>query len=354
MSLMNGSWKRGVGITALAILLGGCAAPTCTGKPSSGAVTPAAATSPVASSSPSPSPTASLAITPVTFHAGEVGAAYIPVAMAASGGQPPYTWTLGAGALPDGLVLGADGSVSGSPTSSGHFTFAVQAADSGGSAVTLAGSITIAPALSASLLPACARACQVEAGCVDVCGAFGQLSGGTGPFTYAANGYVPPGVRLGGGLAYVGTFTRPVSYWQSTVTVTDSFGETASLSPIFNVFPHISLAGGTCSGGFGTGCTLRIPISGGTPNAKPTVKLIGVAPYAPTTGSRCWDPTVTTPPNGYTLTVGGAYVSVSIPGNLINGYGATWTLAVTDQSLCSAGTYCVSSPATVKIAVQCG
>ena len=348
MSLMNGSWKRGVGITALAILLGGCAAPTCTGKPSSGAVTPAAATSPVASSSPSPSPTASLAITPVTFHAGEVGAAYLPVAMAASGGQPPYTWTLGAGALPDGLVLGADGSVSGSPTSSGHFTFAVQAADSGGSAVTLAGSITIAPALSASLLPACARACQVEAGCVDVCGAFGQLSGGTGPFTYAANGYVPPGVRLGGGLAYVGTFTRPVSYWQSTVTVTDSFGETASLSPIFNVFPHVALAGGSCEAIF-TPCSLQLKITGGTPAGTPSVKLAAIAPN-PNQG--CWSPTDTTPPAGYTLTVSGGYVNLFVP-RPTNGYGAVWTLVLTDQSRCSATSNCTSLGATATIGIEC-
>lgn len=348
MSLMNGSWKRGVGITALAILLGGCAAPTCTGKPSNGAVTPAAATSPVASSSPSPSPTASLAITPVTFHAGEVGAAYLPVAMAASGGQPPYTWTLGAGALPDGLVLGADGSVSGSPTSSGHFTFAVQAADSGGSAVTLAGSITIAPALSASLLPACARACQVEAGCVDVCGAFGQLSGGTGPFTYAANGYVPPGVRLGGGLAYVGTFTRPVSYWQSTVTVTDSFGETASLSPIFNVFPHIALAGGLCQGSWSSGCTVKLRYTGGS--GQVTGKVTAIGQYcSPTAG--CYS-TPTAPPAGLGITGGGGTVTFTVPSGNPNGYAAVLTVVVTDSSPCSGSTSCSSTGAQVSVVIS--
>ncbi len=47
----------------------------------------------------------------------------------ASGGSPPYTWQA-SGALPPGLVLGSDGTVSGTPTQIGSFPFSVTATDS--------------------------------------------------------------------------------------------------------------------------------------------------------------------------------------------------------------------------------
>jgi hypothetical protein len=108
------------------------------------------------------------------FHTGEVGVAYAPVALSATGGVQPYTWTVVAGALPTGLSIGSDGTVSGSPTSAGNFSFTVQAADSGNSVATVTGSVGIAAALSATLRSDCASQCSVELGC-NVCGAFGEV-----------------------------------------------------------------------------------------------------------------------------------------------------------------------------------
>lgn len=341
---VKGRWSAP--IAAAALLAASACSPQCgdtaTATPS---VTPVAQASPAASSTPA----VPLMVAPAAFHAGEIGAPYAAVPLSASGGVPPYAWSVASGALPDGLTLGADGSVSGGPTSAGSFTFAIQVTDASGATASAPGAIRIAGALSAGLLPACARACQVEAGCAEVCGGFGSLNGGTPPFTYSVNGYVPPGTRLGAGLAYSGTFSRPVSYWQSTVTVTDSFGETASVSPIFNVFPHVALASGACSGGYPTGCSVQLPIGGGS--GPFTVTLVSVA-QNPTQG--CWDPAATAPPAGYTLTVSGSSVVVSIPARILNGYAAVWTLQVTDRSLCGPNTSCVSGPATVRIGVQCG
>ncbi len=49
----------------------------------------------------------------------------------ASGGTSPYTWTLAAGDLPDGIALSSSGQLAGTPTSSGQYSFTVQVRDSG-------------------------------------------------------------------------------------------------------------------------------------------------------------------------------------------------------------------------------
>ncbi|MFY9553741.1 MAG: Ig domain-containing protein, partial [Blastocatellia bacterium] len=71
----------------------------------------------------------------VITSAGELPAARLNVdytfALAAVGGRPPYTWALASGStLPAGLTLnGTTGIISGKPTATGSFTFAVTATD---------------------------------------------------------------------------------------------------------------------------------------------------------------------------------------------------------------------------------
>lgn len=331
-------------VTALLVLLSACTPPSC--APSK--ATTVAATSPIPS--PSPTPTAPLQLTAPSFHAGEVGVDYTPVDLSATGGLQPYTWTISTGALPDGLTLATGGQVSGTPTRGGGFSFTVQVSDAGGGAAALPATIAISAAPSASLIPACARYCSVEVGCVDVCGSFGTLTGGTAPFTYAVQpgGFVPVGTHLNG-LALAGTFTQRAQFWQFTVLVTDALGQTTTISPTFYVFPHISLASGSCIGGYtggnGPGCQVRIPYAGGAGSL--SVKIVNNV--ANVQGCYSFGP----PPTGYSLSVGGGYVTVTIPGNIGSGYGAIWTLGVTDQGLCAASTFCASAPATVNIRVLC-
>jgi hypothetical protein len=48
----------------------------------------------------------------------------------ATGGIPPYTWSLSGGTLPDGLSLSGSGTISGTPTAEADFTFTVTVEDS--------------------------------------------------------------------------------------------------------------------------------------------------------------------------------------------------------------------------------
>ncbi|HTO45284.1 MAG TPA: putative Ig domain-containing protein [Burkholderiales bacterium] len=59
---------------------------------------------------------APLAITsPATLPAAQVGVPY-SFTLTATGGTPPYAWSLASGSLPAGLSLSASGLISGTPT----------------------------------------------------------------------------------------------------------------------------------------------------------------------------------------------------------------------------------------------
>ena len=69
-------------------------------------------------------------ITTTSLPNGKVGTAYSQTLQTA-GTTPPQTWSISAGALPDGLILApGTGIISGSPTATGTFTFTVKVVDS--------------------------------------------------------------------------------------------------------------------------------------------------------------------------------------------------------------------------------
>ncbi len=67
-------------------------------------------------------------ITTSTLPYAVVGAAFTQ-SLAASGGTPPYTWSISSGSLPAGLDLSSSGQISGTATHAGVFPFTVQLAD---------------------------------------------------------------------------------------------------------------------------------------------------------------------------------------------------------------------------------
>jgi len=72
----------------------------------------------------------SLSITTTSpLPSGVVGTGYSK-GLQASGGTPPYRWSIPSGGLPKGLSLASDGVLSGVPTTAGSFSFSIQVTDS--------------------------------------------------------------------------------------------------------------------------------------------------------------------------------------------------------------------------------
>jgi hypothetical protein len=100
---------------------------------------------------PAPSPTPALSITTASLPTASVGTAY-STAFAASGGSGTKTWSVSAGSLPAGLALGANGTLSGTPTSPATSTFTVKVA-AGGATAERAFSLDVASALQIAAPP---------------------------------------------------------------------------------------------------------------------------------------------------------------------------------------------------------
>jgi len=71
----------------------------------------------------------SLKIITATLKDGKTMQDYGQVKLDASGGTPPYTWSITAGQLPQGLKMDASGAITGVPMTDGTFSVSVQVTD---------------------------------------------------------------------------------------------------------------------------------------------------------------------------------------------------------------------------------
>jgi hypothetical protein len=283
-----------------------------------------------------------LKITSLPFHTGEVGIAYTTVLFGAAGGTPPYSWALSAGTLPGGLNLTSGGQLGGTPSATGHPSLTVHVTDSAGHAATAPGTFTVYAALGAT--QPCASLCSVEQGCT-VCGAFGHVSGGVGPYHYAITADNRPDGMGVSGLTLTGAFPPPgpLGQFNVTVRVSDKLGAARNVTGQWFVYQHIAISAtsASCSGFAISGCTTQVQYTGGTPNGAPTVKVTD-------TGT----PTL---PKGSTFTASNGVVSVSIAGSGcktiygLKGYNSVVTLVLVDQSACGVGSNCSSGNLSLTI-----
>lgn len=158
-----------------------------------------------------------LAIRTANLPGSTVGDAY-SAQLRATGGITPYAWSVHSGALPGGLTLNANGTLSGVPTTAGTFSFTLAVIDSARPAqlATRTYSVVINAALSVAtaVLPGGSQGVAYSARLL--------ASGGQGGDRWTiSSGALPPGLRLGLGGLISGTPTMSGTY-SFTVQATDS------------------------------------------------------------------------------------------------------------------------------------
>lgn len=171
---------------------------------------------------PAPPP---LAITTTTLPQARSGVLYAQT-LSATGGTSPYTWSLDSSSLP-GLTMNADGIISGTPFTTGVFSFTVRVTDRAGqsaqstlwlSVVEPAWPLTIATATLPTASMGRAYTAAFNAG------------GGTGPYTWSlADGLLPPGLTITESGLLKGTPMRNGTF-SFLVRVTGANGESTEKS----------------------------------------------------------------------------------------------------------------------------
>ncbi|MBM4396523.1 MAG: putative Ig domain-containing protein [Deltaproteobacteria bacterium] len=172
-----------------------------------------------------------LAVVTKELPDGQVGAAYA-AQVEAKGGDGQYTWS-STGGLPDGLALGADGKVAGTPTIAGDFSVEVKVTDglgleaAGNVAITVHGTASEVTITSKSPLP------NAEEG-TGYSFAFKAI-GGVTPYTWGiAGGKVPVGLTFASDGTLFGTPAEHGAF-DFTVRVFDSGDPTAKASAPFKL-----------------------------------------------------------------------------------------------------------------------
>ena len=215
--------------------------------------------------------TPKLAITtPATLPSGTVGTGYSQ-ALAATGGTTPYTWTTtttgGQTGLPGGVTL-SSGTLTGTPTASGTFTFNIKVTDSATSpaSVLQAESLTITPKLAIT------TSATLPAGTVGT--GYSQAlaaTGGTTPYTWTTTTTggqtgLPGGVTLSSGTltgtpTASGTFTFNIKVTDSATSPASVLqAESLTITPKLAITTSATLPAGTV----GTSYSQTLAATGGT------------------------------------------------------------------------------------------
>jgi hypothetical protein len=228
--------------------------------------------------------------------------------LVASGGSPPYSWSVDSGALPAGLSLSQSGTISGIPAAVGSFNVVIRVTDSGGSTSAKALTLVVKPAA-----PLRITSDQLPRGSVGA--AYSQsigASGGQTPYAWSLEaGGLPEGLLLSHSGIVSGTPERAGTS-SFTVRVTDSSNASVTSTLSLTINPNaLGLSMETASlpdGVVGQDYSQPLNASGGT------------APYE-------WELAEGTLPDGLALTPSGLISGVpSTPGEV------QFVLKVTDRS----------------------
>jgi len=177
-----------------------------------------------------------------------------------SSGKTPFSCSATGGALPDGLTLSTDGTITGPPSTVGTAQFVITCKDAAGQTSMKPLAITVQQALSivaGTIPPVIANTPYFR---------LFQAAGGNGPYVWSvSSGTIPPGLTLTVDGLLTGTATNTGTF-NATITVTDSTQtkpQTAALPITLNVAPALSAISQNFVGTVGTAFKQTVAATGG-------------------------------------------------------------------------------------------
>lgn len=204
-----------------------------------------------------------LSITSAAVPQAQVGSQF-SYQLSATGGKPPYMWSVTGGALPGGLSLAAaTGMISGTPTASGSFSFTITTTDAQPASASKILSMTVAfPSLS--ITTAALPQAQVGSPLSYQLAA----TGGKPPYMWAVTGgALPSGLSLAAATGMISGTPTASGTFSFTVTATDAQPATASktLSTTVSPPPLAIAAVPALQGLMGSSLSYQLTANGGTP-----------------------------------------------------------------------------------------
>ena len=251
---------------------------------------------------------AALTITTASLPGGTVGTAY-DATLAASGGAPPYTWSISAGSLPAGLTLSSGGAISGTPTAAGTSNFTVQVTDSEATPATVTKDLSIT-----IVNPLQITTSSLPKGVINIAyDAPLTATGGTSPYTWSivpGSGNLPTGLSLSSTGEITGTPTASgTSNFTVQVQDAESTPATATKALSITVADIIVTNAALPTGTRQVPYSATLGVEGGT------------SPYT-------WSLFSGTLPTGLGLSTGGVISGTPT----LNAQNQTFTVQVTDSS----------------------